>query len=119
MTRHYIAAKHMVGIDDVFKTVGDRRRRELLFAVRETKGGGIEAVSVPEDVVEGEAVRDQVAIEYQQIHLPKLEDHGFIQWDRRRDEVVAGPRFDRLEPLLEVVEEHWGEEEVEAASNGG
>lgn len=101
----------MAALDDALIALNDPRRRELLFALRETQSR-IETVAVPEDVVDGEALRDRVALEYRHVHLPMLEDNGYIHWDRRRDEIATGPRFDQLRPLLEVIEEFEDDQET-------
>ncbi|WP_254544885.1 transcriptional regulator [Halomarina pelagica] len=40
------------------------------------------------------------------VHLPKLADYGFIEWDRNTHEVMKGPKFDEIRPLLELLEAH-------------
>lgn len=35
------------------------------------------------------------------IHLPKLDDHGLIQWDREDRIIEEGDRFDEARPLLD------------------
>lgn len=100
----------MAPLDDALETLADYRRRELLFAVRETRGT-VETVSVPEDAVDGETPGDRVVHEYRHVHLPMLEDHGYIHWDRRRDQIGEGPRFDELRPLLETIERYENERE--------
>lgn len=104
----------MASLNEAFRALADHRRRELLLAVRETRGS-IEAVSVPEEIIDGEARAVRAAIQYHHVHLPKLEDSGYVHWDRRRDEVSPGPRFEELLPLLEFVEEHQGQRESTTA----
>jgi len=99
----------MAPLDDALEALADYRRRELLFAVRETRGR-IETVSVPEDVV-SEALGDRVVHEYHHVHLPMLEDYGYVHWDRRRDEIAEGPQFDQLRPLLDGIEGYHDERE--------
>lgn len=36
------------------------------------------------------------------LHLPVLEEYGFIQWDRKNHRVTKGPRFNELEPFLKL-----------------
>jgi len=42
----------------------------------------------------------------QHVHLPKLADHGFIDWDQDTQRVTKGPQFDEIEPLLTVLREN-------------
>ena len=48
----------------------------------------------------------QRLIEMRHTHLPKLVEYGFVEWDRDTHEVVKGPEFDEIEPLLELLDEH-------------
>ena len=42
-------------------------------------------------------------------HLPKLEEMGFIVWDRETNEIKKGPNWDDIAPLLELIETHRDE----------
>lgn len=42
-------------------------------------------------------------------HLPRLEEAGYIEWNRDTGEISKGPRFDELKPLLELIENHADE----------
>ncbi len=42
----------------------------------------------------------------QHMHLPTLEDHGYIDWDRASKQVVKGPKFDKIKPLLTLFVEN-------------
>lgn len=39
------------------------------------------------------------------LHLPVLEERGFVRWDRENHRVTRGPRFEELEPFLELLRE--------------
>ncbi|WP_205254135.1 MULTISPECIES: hypothetical protein [Halostella] len=39
------------------------------------------------------------------VHLPKIADYGFVEWDRDANVMSRGPRFDDLRPLLEMVDD--------------
>jgi hypothetical protein len=52
---------------------------------------------------------DVGAISLQHNHLPKLADAGFIDWDRERQRVMRGPRFDEIAPLLDLLHAHRDE----------
>ncbi len=45
----------------------------------------------------------------QHVHLPKLEEYGFIEWDRDSHEVRKGPKFNEIQPLLELLVSHSDE----------
>lgn len=40
------------------------------------------------------------------VHLPKLEDAGFVAWDHDSGEVRRGPTFEEIEPLLALFDDH-------------
>lgn len=92
----------MAPLDDALEALSHSRRRQLLFALQESESG---VDAVPEDVVDGE-VTERVVVDYAHVHLPLLEQQGYVRWDPDRDEVSRGPRFDELEPLLEAVKEY-------------
>lgn len=37
------------------------------------------------------------------IHLPKLADSGYINWDQKQQIVTRGPRFEEIEPLIDLM----------------
>lgn len=49
---------------------------------------------------------DSPKTELHHIHLPKLADSGFINWDSETETITKGPRFSEIEPLLVVIDNH-------------
>jgi hypothetical protein len=47
--------------------------------------------------------RDTFLASLRESHLPALEDTGIIDWDRKRDVVTRGERFDELWPVLRLM----------------
>jgi hypothetical protein len=43
------------------------------------------------------------------VHLPKLEEYGFISWNQERNEVSKGQNFEEIRPLLELLAAHEDE----------
>lgn len=89
--------------DERFDALANEHRRALLVALLEEN---------PQEVTEhasasradGESIpNQQVRIEMQHLHLPKLEDYGFVRWDEGAGEVTRGPQFEEIQPLLEYV----------------
>ena len=91
--------------DDLFETLANRRRRETLRYLRDSPAA--EAVSVREvsahvaaweNEVEPAAVtykqRKRVYTALYQSHLPKLHEHGFVEYDADRGTVRLAPRAD-------------------------
>lgn len=48
-------------------------------------------------------------LEMVHIHLPKLADQDFIEWDRENQEVLKGERFEEIRPVLELLHRHRDE----------
>ena len=76
-------------------------RRHLLIALSQEnpQNDGTTPVS------SGQSHRER-AIRMQHVHLPKLEDYGYIEWNRTSKQVVKGPKFDEIKPLLTLLVEN-------------
>ncbi|MFC6812487.1 hypothetical protein ACFQGT_14250 [Natrialbaceae archaeon GCM10025810] len=55
---------------------------------------------------------DEELLRLHYVHLPKLTDYGFIEWDRDAHVVTKGPRFDEMKPLLKLLIDQQKEETV-------
>ena len=51
--------------------------------------------------LDDEPSRESVAIALVHNHLPRLVDHGIVEWDPRSGDVVKGERFEEILPYLE------------------
>ena len=94
-------------LDDAFRALADRERRRLLVSLLEKNPQ--QGLQVPEDVHEDERDLELFQAEMFHSHLPLLEQLGFIRWNRDEDEVVKGPRFDEIRPLLDLLHTHRDE----------
>lgn len=90
------------GIDSVLEGLSNRRRRLILVLL---KDGAIE--SVADAAVRGRDNTGEVMLVHN--HLPKLAKSGYVDWDRDTGEISKGPRFDEIEPLLDMIEAHADE----------
>lgn len=93
--------------DAVFTALKNHYRRRLLIRLLEHNPQ--DPVDLPNDVHLGETDRERLNAELYHNHLPKLEELGFIRWDRETNEVVKGPKFDEIRPLLQLIHEHRDE----------
>ena len=94
--------------DEMLDAVGHIQRRKLLVALLAHNPQDDESVAVTADgSVDEELTR---LVEMQHVHLPKLEDYGFISWNRETNEVSKRPNFEEIRPLLELLRDH--EEEL-------
>jgi hypothetical protein len=91
----------------MLNVLSDVQRRKLLIALLEhnpqdDRPAVIAAVDTERDIAERQ-------LNMQHIHLPKLADYGFIEWDRASHEVMKGRNFDEIRPLLELLAAHENE----------
>ncbi len=91
-------------IDRMLDIMSERRRRLILLLL---KRGTVETTD--DVMLRGNGESDTSEIQLVHSHLPKLEDAGYIEWDRDAGDISKGPRFDDIEPLLELIENHADE----------
>lgn len=88
-------------VDDIFEALGHPYRRQLLFAL--TEHAAPVPARDPYDIVSTDADPDVLTLQLHHTHLPKLDNLGFIDWDRPAETVTRGPRFTDIEPLLSLL----------------
>lgn len=107
-------------LDAVFRLLGDRRRRALLYYLAERGGpvdrGELARVIASEDPsderettgdrptdggpTDAEFTRALVSLDH--VHLPRLAEDGVISYDRETGEVEPAGALARLRPYLEL-----------------
>ncbi len=92
-------------MDEYFKALSNVHRRRLLVALLDHNPQQ-DAVDVPEEVDKGDISLEALRLELYHSHLPRLEEAGFIRWNRDTHEVTRGPNFDEIRPLLELIRNH-------------
>ena len=96
-------------MDRFLDILANRYRRRLLVALLEHNPQHDEDPQIPDDVtIEGTDL-ESLQIVMTHSHLPKLEEAGFIEWDRGDSSIRKGPRFDQIRPLLELMQDHADE----------
>lgn len=96
-------------LDEMFIAVSNIHRRRLLVRLKEQDPQEAHEIHTPDDVQTGEEDLDRFLMKMFHLHLPKLEDRGFIRWDNEKETVAKGPRFDEIRPLLELLDNHADE----------
>lgn len=96
-----------VPFDDALDVLGHKQRRKLLFALLDHNPLGDSPAILVDSEDEAGPIDQFVAMNH--VHLPKLVEYGFIVWNRDAHEVVKGPGFDAIEPLLELLADHEDE----------
>lgn len=103
--------KSDLGFDDFLDALAHIQRRKLLIALLTHNPQDDESVVIDADESADEEFTRLVQMTH--VHLPKLEDYGFIIWNRETNEVRKGPNFDEIRPLLELLQKHEDELPVE------
>lgn len=91
------------GIDEVLDSIRVRQRRLVLLGLMTGE------IDNEIDLRMRASDPDTIQLELEHKHLPKLEEAGYIEWDRETGDISTGPKFDEIEPLLELIEEHADE----------
>ncbi|WP_276258973.1 DUF7344 domain-containing protein [Haloglomus litoreum] len=88
--------------DSAFEALTHEQRRTLLLALLESnpQEAGVASLTGKSELTDAEQ-REQ--IEMFHVHLPKLEDYGYIEWNKETDQIIKGPQFDEIRPLLECI----------------
>jgi hypothetical protein len=100
-------SKEEIHFDDVLDVLADVQRRSLLLSLLEHNPQGDTPIVVPGSSEDSDAVEQPVSMHH--VHLPKLADYGFIEWNREHHQVTKGPNFDEIRPLLELLTDHEDE----------
>lgn len=92
-------------LDEAFDALRNVHRRRLLLNLRHGRvsrlGGATRVVADG-----GDNDPERLEVELFHLHLPKLERAGYVTWDRESGAIDAGPQFDEIEPLLELLAGH-------------
>lgn len=98
---------HLVAHDEILDALDHIQRRKLLRALLVHDPQDDESVVVDANGSADEEFTRLVGMRH--VHLPKLEDYGFVVWNRDTNEVSKGPNFEEIRPLLELIADHEDE----------
>lgn len=96
----------------VLDAFGHRYRRRLLVALaRENPQDDDDPQEAEEALgIVGETADDsRVELRLRHVHLPKLSEYGYIEWDRETGDISTGPNWDEVEPMLQLLDDHADE----------
>lgn len=74
-------------------------RRRILTRIHEHNSRDEAGFTI--DTVMDDTDDVRVAIELHHLHLPKLAEAGFVEWDRHAKYVQRGPRFEEIAHLID------------------
>jgi len=95
-------------LDRMFETLRHPYRRRILQLVnkhnpRDEDEFDVEKLATEDDDLE------LLTTELYHIHLPKLAEAGYIEWDKDTHTIRRGPNFDEIAPLLRLMTDHQDE----------
>ncbi|WP_245852993.1 DUF7344 domain-containing protein [Natrinema ejinorense] len=105
-------------VDDIFDALANVHRRRLLFEllhctrqhVSTVTGVSRELAQADEELLRTHLAAsrrvseaDEELLVKRHIHLPKLAEYGFVEWNRDDHVVTRGPRFGEVRPVLEFL----------------
>ena len=97
-------------VDRAFEALANPHRRQLLFALvtaNPQADDGLDPLNLlAEEASEGPSV-SRAGLRH--VHLPKLADMGFVEWDRDAGDVSKGPDWDELAPVLQALSDSGDE----------
>lgn len=91
----------------VFEALAHPYRRQLLVALLEANPRADDDLDPMGLLAAGET--DEPAVTEEgliHLHLPKLVDMGFIEWDRDAGEISKGPDWETIAPVLQLMHDH-------------
>ncbi|WP_227133749.1 transcriptional regulator [Halorubellus salinus] len=93
--------------DEMLDALSHIQRRKLLLALLVHNPQDDESVVIDAD----ESVDEELTrlVEMKHVHLPKLEEYGFISWNQDTNHVSKGPNFEEIRPLLELLADNEDE----------
>ena len=100
-------SKETISFDSTVGALSNVHRRRLLVELLDSNPRDDSPVVAVVEKSEREAATHLISMRH--AHLPKLVDEGLIQWDQANGDVVKGPTFDEIRPLLELLMEHEAE----------
>lgn len=98
--------------DDCFELLSNHRRRFTLHYLQQSENGTelgelAEQVAAWENEIPREEIsydqRKRVYTSLQQVHLPRMDDAGVVEFDDREGTITMGPAADEIEIYMEVV----------------
>lgn len=98
--------------DDCFELLSNHRRRFTLHYLQQAENGTelgelAEQIAAWENEIPQEEIsydqRKRVYTSLQQVHLPRMDDMGVVEFDDREGTITMGPAAEEIEIYMEVV----------------
>ena len=90
---------------EAFEVLSASERRQILVRLREHSSGSASPLPI-EDLIEERDDPRRSKLQLHHVHLPKLADAGYIEWDVESGLISRGPSFESIMELLKLFEDH-------------
>ncbi|MEY7848614.1 hypothetical protein AB7C87_05360 [Natrarchaeobius sp. A-rgal3] len=91
-----------MGFDQIAEALGDQERRQILLELLDHN-----PVDGPEALEENDTREtEEHEVELVHTHLPKLDDMGYIVWDRDHDNILKGPNWEEIESVVRLLSDN-------------
>ncbi|WP_137290945.1 DUF7344 domain-containing protein [Natronorubrum halophilum] len=90
--------------EEAFGALSNATRRWVLKVLHE-RNSPIDLNALPDEPSIYKEPPESFEIALHHIHLPKLDDAGFVDWDHEQGMVAKGPQFDEARLLLDLIED--------------
>lgn len=89
-------------LDDLFGALSHPQRRRILTTLWMEPSLSVGGLAPEEGTAtDGASSRRRVALHT--VHLPRLDDAGYVDWDRTEGTVERGPRYEEVRALVQVL----------------
>jgi hypothetical protein len=97
-------------LNSMFDALRDPARRRILLAISDHNPRDITEFSNKFASVNGdEADPEQLEVRLHHLHLPKLAEKGYIDWNPDTQTIRRGSNFGNIAPLLKLMDDHANE----------
>lgn len=103
MTMH--SRSETLSFDESLDALASPYRRQLLLAMLAANPQADSDVD-PLDILDDPETSDVTEAQLVHTHLPKLEAMGVVDWDRETGNISKGPEWERVAPLLVLIDDH-------------
>jgi hypothetical protein len=96
------------GLDRMFDALKHPYRRRILVLVNEHNFRDEDEFAAEEITTDDDDL-ELFTIKLYHVHLPKLVEAGYIDWDEEARTIGKGPEFEEIAPLLRLMADHRDE----------
>ncbi|SDR28936.1 hypothetical protein [Natronobacterium texcoconense] len=89
--------------NDVFEVLAAEPRRQLVDALVAIEDDGYVSLPAAAESPNRPSNPDEIRVQLRHHHLPRLEDGGYVEWQRDPFRASRGERFEEVEVVLEAL----------------